>query len=88
MKKQDLINDLSARTGILKVSIAEVLDAIAASAKEHLSGLVDFEIPGVVKLTVQARPERMGRNPATGEPVTIPAKMAVKAKVAAQIRSV
>lgn len=88
MKKKDLIDDLALRTGIFKLQVESVLDAIAASAKENLGGLHDFEIPGLVKLTVQAKPQRTGRNPATGEALVIPAKRVVKAKVAAGIRTV
>lgn len=88
MKKMDLINDLAARTGTFKHTINDLLDALANSAKEHLSGLEDFEIPGVVKLTVKPTPERQGRNPQTGEAITIPAKKTVKARVHAGIRTV
>ncbi len=88
MKRQDLITDLSARTGAFKNTCGEFLDALAASAKENLTALQDFEIPGVVKLTVKPTPERQGRNPATGAAITIPAKKTVKAKVAHQIRTV
>ena len=35
----------------------------------------------MVKLSVRKRKARMGRNPATGEPIKIPAKTRVKATV-------
>jgi len=38
-------------------------------------------LPGMVKLVVQKRKARMGRNPATGEAIKIPAKTVVKARI-------
>ena len=43
---------------------------------------------GVAKLVVQKRERRMGRNPATGAPVEIPAKQVVKARIATQLKNV
>ena len=43
-------------------------------------------LPGMVKLVVQKRKARMGRNPATGEAIKIPAKTVVKARIAKQLK--
>ena len=40
----------------------------------------------MVKLVVQKRKARMGRNPATGDPIKIPAKTVVKARVVKQMK--
>ena len=40
----------------------------------------------MVKLVVQKRKARMGRNPATGEAIKIPAKTVVKARIAKQLK--
>ena len=40
----------------------------------------------MVKLVVQSRQARMGRNPATGEAIEIPAKTVVKARIAKQLK--
>jgi DNA-binding protein HU-beta len=42
--------------------------------------------PGVGKLVVVKRKARMGRNPQTGEPIKIPAKTVVKARIAKQLK--
>ncbi|HKV39600.1 MAG TPA: HU family DNA-binding protein, partial [Blastocatellia bacterium] len=39
-------------------------------------------VPGLGKLVKQNRKARMGRNPATGEPIKIPAKTVVKFRIA------
>ncbi len=41
-----------------------------------------FTIPGLGKLVLVNRKKRMGRNPATGETIEIPAKRVVKFRVA------
>ena len=41
-----------------------------------------FTIPGLGKLVMVNRKARMGRNPATGEQIKIPAKRVVKFRVA------
>lgn len=88
MKKQELVDELSARTGQLKMTIGDLLDAMAACAKDRLTALEDFDIPGVVRLRVVPTAERNGRNPRTGETIRIPARKVVKAKVNAAIRTV
>jgi DNA-binding protein HU-beta len=41
-----------------------------------------FTIPGLGKLVLVHRKARMGRNPATGEPIHIPAKTVLKFRIA------
>jgi DNA-binding protein HU-beta len=41
-----------------------------------------FTLPGIGKLVLVKRKARMGRNPATGEAMKIPAKTVVKMRVA------
>lgn len=41
-----------------------------------------FVVPGIGRLVRVDRKARMGRNPATGEPIKIPAKKVVKFRVA------
>ena len=62
----------------------EFLDELAALAcKEARSG---FTIPGVGKLVIVDRKARMGRNPATGQPISIPAKRVLKFRIAKQAK--
>jgi DNA-binding protein HU-beta len=41
-----------------------------------------FTLPGIGKLVLVKRKARMGRNPATGEAIKIPAKTVVRMRVA------
>ena len=55
-------------------------------AEKELKRSGEFVLPGLVKLVVQKRKARMGRNPATGEAIKIPAKTVVKARIAKQLK--
>jgi DNA-binding protein HU-beta len=56
------------------------LEELAALAyKEAKNG---FTVPGLGKLVLVSRKARMGRNPATGEAIHIPAKKVVRFRVA------
>ncbi len=62
-----------------KKQVKEVLNSMAELAyKEAKSG---FTVPGIGKLVVVKRKARMGRNPATGESIKIPARTALKFRV-------
>ena len=45
-----------------------------------------FVVPGLGRLVRVDRKARMGRNPATGEAIKIPAKTVVKARIAKQLK--
>ena len=71
--------------------IAEASEITKAQAKKAMEALVDmaykgakdgFTIPGLGKLVKMKRKARMGRNPATGEQIKIPAKTVLKFRVA------
>ena len=59
-------------------TIGEVAALTASETKKTGS----FTIPGIEKLVLVKRKARMGRNPATGATIKIPAKTVVKIRVA------
>jgi len=72
-------------------AVAEKADISKAEAKAALEGLAElayagaadgFTIPGIGKLVKVDRAARMGRNPATGEAIHIPAKTVLKFRIA------
>ena len=64
----------------------EFFDELQQLAEKELKRSGEFVLPGMVKLVVQNRQARMGRNPATGEAIQIPAKTVVKARIAKQLK--
>lgn len=80
LTKAQLITTLAESTGLSKKEIIAVMDAqMALAYTEAKNG---FTIPGIGKLVVVNRKARMGRNPATGETISIPAKRVLKFRVA------
>jgi DNA-binding protein HU-beta len=58
------------------------LDELAKVALSETKKNGVFVLPGIGRLVKSARKARMGRNPATGEAIKIPAKTVVKFRVA------
>ncbi|TMB60081.1 MAG: HU family DNA-binding protein [Chloroflexi bacterium] len=84
ISKSETLNRLSEKTGLAKKQVATVLEELAMLAyKEARNG---FTFPGVGKLVVVDRKARMGRNPATGEAISIPAKRVLKFRIAKQAK--
>jgi len=80
MTKAQLVTHLSEKTDFSKKQVTALLDQLASTAcKEAKNG---FTLPGIGKLVIVNRKARMGRNPATGEPIKIPAKRALKFRIA------
>jgi DNA-binding protein HU-beta len=78
--KSEILSGLAESVGITKKQAAACLDALVQQAYK---GAKDgFTIPGLGKLVKVKRKARIGRNPATGEQIQIPAKRVVKFRVA------
>ena len=62
-----------------KADTKRLLDALEAVVLDELANAQKVRIGGIVQLTVRVKPatkKRLGRNPATSEQITIPAKPA------------
>jgi DNA-binding protein HU-beta len=79
LTKSQIASNIADRTGITKKTASEVLDYIAEMAYKNAKN--SFTLPGLGKLVLVNRKARMGRNPATGEEIKIPAKKVVKFRV-------
>jgi len=80
MSKSAVAATLAENVGVTKKQARAFLEELANLAyKEAANG---FTIPGIGKLVLRDRKARMGRNPATGETIHIPAKRVVKFRVA------
>ncbi len=82
LTKSQLSNSLAEKAGITKATARTVIDAIASIACEEVKEKGEFTIPGIGKLVISNRSARMGRNPATGEVISIPARKVLKFRVA------
>lgn len=86
MGKSELFSHFAERFEMKRAQVREIFDELTTLAEKELKRAGEFVLPGVCKLVVQKRKARMGRNPATGEPIKIPAKTVVKARIAKQLK--
>ncbi len=86
MSKTKLHAHFAERLGVTRKDAGAFFDELADLAEAELTRCGEFVLPGVCKLVLQNRPERTGRNPATGETITIAAKTVVKARIAKPLK--
>ena len=86
MGKSELFAHFATRFEMKRAQAREIFDELTMLAEKELKRSGEFSLPGMVKLVVQKRKARMGRNPATGEPIKIPAKTVVKARIAKPLK--
>ena len=80
MTKPELINELASKTDVSKKDCANVIDAFQDIVKEILIKGDKLQLVGFGTFEVAERAERKGRNPKTGEAITIPATKSPKFK--------
>ena len=81
MTQTEIVAALAAKADVSKAKAKEFLDEMAELAKSEVKKNGEFTIPGFGKLVKAHRKAREGRNPATGQPIKIPAKTTVKFRV-------
>ncbi|MBA3633412.1 MAG: HU family DNA-binding protein [Acidobacteria bacterium] len=74
----ELVSALADKTGITKAKVKEILDAHAELLVNELQSAGSVQLAGIGKLKLGQRAERQGRNPSTGEAITIKASKTVK----------
>lgn len=82
LTKTQLIGHLAEKTGLTKKQVSEVLDSLLEVAYKEAKKEHGFNLPGLGKLVVVKRKAREGVNPATREKIKIPAKKALKFRIA------
>jgi DNA-binding protein HU-beta len=80
LSKSQIAAALAEKAGLTKKQGVQILEVLAQLAYKNAKNT--FTLPGVGKLVLVNRKARVGRNPATGQPIQIPAKRVVKFRVA------
>ena len=86
MHKQALVSAVARKVTVPRVAVEAVINEAVASITAALCEGEQVRIAGFGTFTVANKPERVRRNPATGEPVTVPAHRAVKFKAGTAVR--
>jgi DNA-binding protein HU-beta len=81
MTKAQIIAQLAEKNSLTKKQVAAFLDSYVELAYRETKKNKKFAVPGFGILKLNKRKARVGRNPATGAAIKIPAKTAVKMTV-------
>jgi len=82
MTQSQLVKTLAEKVEVSKKVARGLLDHLAGAALREVKKSGVFVVPGIGRLVRVDRKARIGRNPATGEVINIPAKKVVKFRVA------
>ena len=80
MNKSELVEAISNETGLTKTKSNEVINTIIRTISESLAKGDKVSLTGFGTWSTNTRPERKGRNPKTGEEITISSKTVAKFK--------
>jgi DNA-binding protein HU-beta len=86
MTKAQLVGAMAEAMGSDKKTASAALDALSGIITSQVASGGAVAIPNIGKVVCRARPERMVRNPATGEQVKKPADKVVKVTIAKQLK--
>ena len=88
MIKLDLVNEVVNRTGITKTKAELAVETIFEAMKKALERGDRIELRGFGVFNVKPRKTGIGRNPRTGEEVSIPPGKAVRFKPGKELQSI
>ena len=86
MTKTQLVAALAEHMGSDKKSAGSALDALSEVIIKEVAAGGAVTLPGVGKIYCRERPERMVRNPATGDTIKKPADKVVKITIAKALK--
>ena len=85
MNKAEFVASMAEHAGMTKADAERAFSAFRSTLESALQDSGKIALAGIGTFTVQERPARKGRNPATGEEIAIPAKQAIRFKPAKEL---
>jgi DNA-binding protein HU-beta len=86
MTQTAIVRELAETTGVNNKVARHFIDSLADLAVRETKKNGVFILPGIGRLVRAERKARVGRNPATGEAIKIPAKKVVKFRLAKSVK--
>ena len=83
---RQIAETLSESHELPKKQVMSMLEELVGTVTKHLKRGARIRIGGLGVLQVRKRPARMGRNPATGEPIKIKASKKVAFRAAKELK--
>ena len=88
MNKQQLVEAMASNAEMSKVDAENALKAFIDTVTEELKNGGKVQLVGFGTFEVAERAERQGRNPKTGETITIPASKSPKFKAGKALKDI
>lgn len=86
LTKSQILNEVAEKTALKKKDVANVFITYNELVAKLLKKEKKFKLDGIGILRIRQSKARMGRNPATGEPIKIKAKTRVRCTVAKALK--
>ena len=86
MSKKEFIGVIAGKAGVIKKDTEAVYDALWASVIESLKAGEKVQITGFGTFEIRERPERIAKNPRTGESVKVAASKALSFKAGKSLK--
>jgi integration host factor subunit alpha len=86
MTKAELVSAISQQTDLSQNEASDVLEEMLSIIKETLESGEDLKVSGFGKFEVKEKGERRGRNPRTGEDITIDSRRVLTFKASAMLK--
>ena len=86
MNKREMADRLAVGTGLDKAAARDAVDGAFEAIGEALANGDEVRIAGFGTFSVKSRPDRTGRNPRTGEPVSISASRSLSFKAGKMLK--
>ena len=90
MNQSELIAKVAEVADLSKTDVESLLKTVGSVVQDELKAGGEVTLPGIGKLSVKHKAARKGRNPATGEEITIgpkPSSVALKARPLAKAKA-
>ena len=88
MNKSDIVSRVAAQSSLSRAAADRVVNAVFTAICDGLTQNEAVAIAGFGTFSIKQRPARAGRNPRTGEPITIAASAVPAFKASKALRDV
>jgi integration host factor subunit alpha len=85
--KAEIVEKVSVKIGLTKRESQDLVESVFGVLKNTLEAGEDIKIAGFGKFEVKQKKDRLGRNPQTGESITIEARRVLSFKPSALLRT-
>lgn len=86
MTNKELVASIATESGLTQADVAKVMDAFAKAISESVANNDKVVVQGLGSFELKEKPERTGRNPKTGEEITIAASKGIAFKATKSLK--